>query len=108
MSRPRSDIRLALLEVFAHAAPCGWRDVLPHLAHIGLDPRSPSEALLVRRTVVNMARAGELVRVGSNKAAGRRVWHALYEPAEPAPAQLCPRPEALSGLATVMSAWGQA
>jgi hypothetical protein len=74
--RPRGEIREALCSVFAEQQPCGWRDVLPYA---GIDARSPSEVMLVRRTVENMVRAHELVPVGLQKAPGSRVWHQLYE-----------------------------
>lgn len=80
--RNRSEIRTGLRAVFETRGPATWRDALPQ---VGVNPRSPGEAMLVRRTVENMVRDGEVVKVGVSKSAGSRTWLALYE--------LCERPE---------------
>lgn len=99
--RSRSEIRLGLRAAFEARGHATWREVLPA---VGVNPSAPSEALLVRRTVENMARAGELVRVGSAKTAGSPTWLALYElcerkAPEPEPA---PTPEPVARLADAM------
>lgn len=76
MTRSRSDIRAGLRAGFAQCGHGTWRDVLPMT---GVDPRAPGEVLLVRRTVENMVRVGELVKVGSAKEAGSRIHRAIYE-----------------------------
>lgn len=76
MTRSRSDIRAGLRAGFAQRGHGTWRDVLPMT---GVDPRAPGEVLLVRRTVENMVRVGELVKVGIVKEAGSRIHRAIYE-----------------------------
>ena len=77
MTRPRGEIRLALCQAAqALHQECGaftWVQVAER-AQVGYS--------FARRHVDNMARAGELVRVGHDKPAGSRVWMTLYEPAE--------------------------
>lgn len=78
MTRPRGEIRLALGQAAqALHQECGaftWVQVAER-AQVGY--------AFARRHVDNMARAGELVRVGHDKPAGSRVWMTLYEPAQP-------------------------
>lgn len=73
--RPRGEIRAALSEAAKTLqAECGaatWRDMAAR-AGVGFEA--------ARRTVVNMERAGELERVGSEKRAHSRRWMTLYEP----------------------------
>lgn len=83
MTRSRSEIRVGLRAVFEQRGHATWREVLPAVP--GVNPRSPGEVLLVRRTVENMVRTGELVKVGSSREAGSRIYRALYELAEPQP-----------------------
>ena len=93
-----------LVEAFAQQAPCGWRDVLPAAQ---INERSHAEVMLVRRTVENMVQAGDLVRVGSQKPAGSRVYSALYEPAK-ADGQgfdMSPIDSSLNALATATRTW---
>jgi hypothetical protein len=105
----RQEIRAALPQAFQAKAPCGWRDVV---ADVPVNASSPSEVRLVRWTVENMVRAGELVPVGQAKAAGSRVWHALYEPAawskpeeELSAEQM--REESLRAIGVVTGSWRQ-
>lgn len=74
--RPAGEIREALRAAFAEAGHSTWRDVLP-ACHV--DTSAPSEVLMVRRTVENMVRAGELVKVGNDRQAGSRIVRTLYE-----------------------------
>lgn len=76
MTRPAGEIRSALRSAFSELGHATWREVLPACP---VNAASPAEALLVRRTVENMVQAGELVRAGAAKAAGSRVWRAVYE-----------------------------
>lgn len=75
--RPRGEVRQALLDAAvqlqAERGACNWRD-LAAAAQVGTE--------LAHTTVRNMARAGDLVRVGHEKRAGGG-WCALYEPAPP-------------------------
>ena len=85
--RPPSLFRRQVRQAFADAVRergdgVTWPDVLPRLP---VDRRSPAEVKLVRRTVENLAAAGELVRVGGFKPAGARVWLGLYVPAAQEP-----------------------
>ena len=65
-------VRAALRAHLALAVAAGtWRDLARALADAGLiDMAAPSEVRLVRRTVVNMVRAGELAAQGEV----RRAW----------------------------------
>lgn len=64
--RPRSEVREAIAAAAQSIAEAGrsvtWRDLVPCVP--GINPASPAEVRLVRRTVENMARSGELERVG--------------------------------------------
>ena len=73
--RPAGEIRQALLAAWVEG-PATWRAMLPAT---GVDPCSPAEVRLVRHTVENMVRAGELEPCGKEKAAGSRVWCTVYE-----------------------------
>lgn len=76
MTRPRGEIRQALsLAAQALHQECGaftWVQVAEK-AQVGY--------AAARVNVDNMARAGELVRVGRAKPAESRVWMTLFEPA---------------------------
>lgn len=76
MTRPRGEIRLALSQAAqALHQECGaftWVQVAEK-ARVGY--------AAARMSVDNMARAGELVRVGRSKPAESRVWMTLFEPA---------------------------
>lgn len=76
MTRPAGEIRSALRSAFSELGHATWREVLPACP---VNAASPAEALLVRRTVENMVRAGELVRVGNSREAGSRIVRTLYE-----------------------------
>ena len=74
--RPRGEIRELLFAGFCERqAAATWREVLPVT---GVDVRSPAEVTLVRRTVENMVRAGELQRADEP---GERARMARYRPA---------------------------
>lgn len=77
--RPAGEIRAALRAAFAERGHATWAEVLPACP---VDSRSPSEVLLVRRTVENMVRSGELVKAGASKPAGSRAWRTVYELAD--------------------------
>lgn len=104
--RPPGEIRVALRSAFAELQPCGWRDVLPHMP---VNPRSPSEVLMVRRTVEHMVQAEELVPVGKQKLAGSRVWYQTYEMPQPEQqtAEQAMRDECLRAIGAVTHAWRQ-
>jgi hypothetical protein len=95
-------MRELLAEVFETKAPCTWRDALPAA---GVDPRSPSEVMLVCRTVKNMVRAGDLVGVGRQKEPGSRVWRATYEPKSWQDPQHGDADQALDELDQVTRSW---
>lgn len=109
--RPPGEVRAALRDVFSRLAvehgPAGWREVLPLLAPLGIDPRSSAEVRLVRKTVERMVLAGELQAVGRTKDAGQRVWRCLYEPAAPRAAHARPGRQAqpFVDLARATRAW---
>lgn len=75
--RPPCEVRAALREAaerLTHSAPAfTWRDAA---ALVTLDPRQ------VRRTICNMARAGELERVGARREPGVCRPMTLYAPAQ--------------------------
>ena len=103
---PNGVIRGPLLKAFEELAPCTWRDVVPAAP---INPACPAEVMLVRRTVENMVRAGDLVSVGFTKAEGSRVWQALYEPASQGPDEPCEsqmREDSLRAIGVVTNAWG--
>lgn len=83
--RPPGDVRCALRRGFSELArttgPVDWVAVLPLLEPMGINARSRADCRLVRNTVQNMVRSGELVCAAKHKAEGRRVWRSLYEPA---------------------------
>jgi hypothetical protein len=95
-------VREQLVQAFEQRAPCTWQAVLPL---VGVNPRSRSEVVLVRRTVENMKRAGELVHAGRDKAAGSRVWRAMYELAARADGQAAGWAQAATALDGVTRRW---
>jgi hypothetical protein len=109
MSRPAGEIRAALRSAFAELGHATWRQVLPACP---VNATAPAEALLVRRTVENMVRAGELVAVGNSRAAGSRIVRTLYELAPrggagggDAPAPWCGTMDCLDLLQDVTRGW---
>ncbi len=98
--RPAGEIREALRTAFAERGACTWRDVAPLVP--GVDAACRADLALVRRTVVNMVSAGELVPAGYAKVAGSARWHAIYEPQE----QTTPQPwGGIEALADVVRGW---
>lgn len=81
MTRPAGEIRSALRVAFASRGAATWREVAPLVP--GISDRSRADLALVRRTVVNMVSAGELLPVGYGKVAGSQRWHAVYESVAP-------------------------
>lgn len=73
MSRHRSDITRAVLEVFAlQSEPVPWRVVAEELARRGTigAALAPGDLRIVRWTVCNCCRSGDLVRDGSVRLQG--------------------------------------
>lgn len=67
MARPRSEITIAMLEVFrGQSEPMTWRTVAEELARRGVigAALAPGEVRLVRDSVWGACRRGELVAVG--------------------------------------------
>jgi hypothetical protein len=96
--RPRGEIRQALAQAATELARdrdgATWRD-LAERACVGY--------LVARRTVENMARAGELQLVGHEKRAHSRRWVALYAPQQHA--NFATAATAVEGLAGVIRSW---
>lgn len=94
-------VRAALRAHLALAVAAGtWRDLAQALADAGLiDMAAPGEVRLVRRTVVNMVRAGELAAQGEVRRAWSRrplkVYGAFRHPDDFAAADVAPLAEAL-------------
>ena len=61
---------------FERARRGTWADMIDHLP---VDPRSPAEVTLVRRTAENMVAAGELRPAGRVKTPCGRTWRTVYE-----------------------------
>lgn len=97
MTRPRGEIRqalsLAAQALHEERGAFTWVQVAEK-AQVGYSA--------ARMTIVNMASAGELVRVGQDKPAGSRVWMTLYEPAQPST-----EGEALADLGQVVRSWAE-
>lgn len=106
MARPAGEIRQALADavirlvvdrglVVDGVAVDGvtWRDMAA-AAQVGFDS--------ARRTVDNMARAKQLRRLGSRKAAGSSHWEAVYAPADLMPSS---PPAAWDGAAHLVKVW---
>jgi hypothetical protein len=71
------ELRVQVRQAFVERTQATWREVVPAT---GLNPACRSEALLVRRTVENMVRVGELVAVGRTAPLpGSRVRLGVYE-----------------------------
>lgn len=72
--RPRGEIRQTLLEVLTDTAALHWRAAAQAMhanaQHVAVNPASPADLRLVRKTMCNMARAGELARVGKASVPG--------------------------------------
>lgn len=70
--RPRGEVRDAIaqatLSLHEQGATPTWRDLVQHVP--GLSSASPADVRLVRKTVENMALAGELERVGTVRVQG--------------------------------------
>lgn len=80
--RPPGEIREALRQVLpALAGESGaltWRDLVPHVP--GVNPASPADVRLVKKTVENMAQAGELERTGQVRVNGACRPMVTYRP----------------------------
>jgi len=77
--RPRGEVRQAIanaIEHLGHAAT--WKDLVPCVPDI--NPACPSELRLVRKTVENMAAAGELERAGRVRVPGSAKPMTAYKP----------------------------
>ncbi|KQV85450.1 hypothetical protein [Rhizobacter sp. Root1221] len=91
--RPRGEIRDALAQAFIRLL--SDRGLLVEgVAVDGVSVRESAAAAQVgfdaaRRTVENMVRAGQLVRISSVKRAGSQHWEGLYAPAEFVPGHAC-------------------
>lgn len=70
--RPRGEVREAIARAAQSLAEQGtpptWRELVGHVK--GMSPASPADVRLVRKTVENMAQAGELVRAGERRVQG--------------------------------------
>jgi hypothetical protein len=81
--RPRGEVREAIARATDALAthqgmPPTWRDLLSHVP--GINPASPGEQRLVRKTVENMALAGELERAGKVRVQGVSRPMTTYRP----------------------------
>lgn len=100
--RPRGEIRMALAEaaelLAREVGAATWRDMAQR-AQVGYRA--------AERTVGNMARAGELQRVGRAEVPHSRKPMVLYAPVAPAGAAAAGRRTVAPGgdLATVLQAW---
>lgn len=94
--RPRGEIRTALW-----SAALELHSERGAFTHVQMAERAQVGYEVARWTARNMAAAGDLVRVGSEKPAGARVWLALFEPAVPA------EPAAGHDLAEVVRCWAE-
>lgn len=81
--RPPGEVRAALREVFAlHGAAATWQDVMQPLAERGVvGLLAPAEVRMVRATIKNMVKAGELRPAGLVQVPGSLRWQAVYVPA---------------------------
>ncbi len=96
--RPRGEIRQALF-----SAAVSLHEERGNFTWIDLAEKSQVGYDVARVTVKNMASAGELVRVGSHKPEGSRVWVTLFEPA----AELANYSEAEPQLSDVVRCWAE-
>lgn len=97
MTRPRGEIRQAL-----GLAAQALHEERGAFTWVQVAERAQVGYAFARRHVDNMARAGELVRVGHDKPAGSRVWMTLYEPAQPSTES-----EASADLSQVVRSWAE-
>lgn len=98
LMRPRGEIRQALF-----SAARSLHEERGHFTWIDMAEKAQVGYDAARVTVKNMASAGELVRVGSHKPEGSRVWVTLFEPAaEPESAT-----EAEAQLSDVVRCWAE-
>lgn len=90
--RPRGEIRVALNKAAVELSADGftWR-ALAHRAGVGLDA--------ARQTVIDMARAGELIAIGHGREAGINRPMTLYAPASSS------RQPAADALHSVVRCW---
>lgn len=97
--RPPGEIRKALRraaqELQAEQSAATWRDMAAR-ASVGFR--------VARRTVCNMAHAGELQAVGAAKRAHSNRWMTLYAPAEQPVRATEPSP-AMQAIDTVLRTW---
>jgi predicted DNA repair protein MutK len=86
--RPRGDLRRLLVQVFSQTAEAlTWRDAAGRLVAGGhVLSLGASELQAIRRTVDNMANAGELQRVGHVRCAANRPMTTYRLPAADGPA----------------------
>jgi hypothetical protein len=90
--------------LIAESGPATWRDIAARVPDI--NPAARSEMEMVRQTVDNLCRAGELVKAGTRTVNRGRKPHRLYlvgDPHGPKPE----RDKARSGaaLAEMLAAW---
>lgn len=76
MARPRGEVREALLVLFRQAGVAGI--TARCLFELLIAAGQAVTYLLVRRTVENMVRQGELESVGREKRAGSMHWERVY------------------------------
>lgn len=96
--RPRGEIREALF-----SAALSLREETGHFTWVDLAEKAQVGYEAARRSVDNMARAGELVRVGYDKPEGSRVWLTLFEPAP----ESTPASQAEADLSAVVRTWAE-
>jgi hypothetical protein len=72
MARPRSEITRMVMSHIS-TQPATWLDVARQLGQLRvINPAAPAERMLVRDTVFNAARRGELRRIGVLRVQGAR------------------------------------
>jgi hypothetical protein len=100
--RPRGEVREAIARAADALATSGtpptWRDLLSHVP--GINPASPGEQRLVRKTVENMALAGELERAGKVRVQGVSRPMTSYRPRQTGWVR-----QGVSSLDNVMRGW---
>lgn len=62
--------------LIAETGPVSWCDIAARVP--GINPAAPSEMKLVRWTVENLSRSGELAKAGNRAVPGSRRPHRLY------------------------------
>lgn len=100
MARPVGEFRMAI-----RGAAELLREERGHFNFYHLAQASQVQLDVARRTAENMARAGELVRVGKEKRADECGWINLYELAEPVVVAVPPADEPARELAAVQASW---